>query len=156
MKKKCVITALILSQNGQKFTILFYGNHAKMTIIEVNFERRDIYELLADPIMAESSYNVIILQYMIAGHIYDDRAEKIDSLFDEIIDKLIVRKTCDSPLLLIINDIDHKSWICDYFNLFTKKLRKRGIEFKADKRHFEPRENGENAGSKLYKSRTKM
>ena len=92
---------------------------------------------------------------MIAGHIYDgNRAEKIELLFDEIINKLIVGKTCASPLLFIINDIDHKSWICDYFNLFTKKLRKHGFSFKADNRHFEPRENGENAGSKLYKSRT--
>ena len=80
--------------------------------------------------------------------------QKIELLFDEIINKLIVGKTCGSPLLLIINDIDHKSWICDYFNLFMKKLRKHGLSFKADKRHFEPRENGENAGSKLYKSRT--
>ena len=95
---------------------------------DVNFERCDIYEMLnrADAINSRN-YNVLILQYMIAGHIYSDRAEKIDFLFDELIDKLIVEKPQNSPLLLIINDIDHKAWICDHFNLFTRKLRKRGF-----------------------------
>ena len=55
--------------------------------------------------------------------------------------------------MLIINDIDHKLWICDYFNLFVKKLRERGLAFSYAKRHFTPREDGENAGSKLYPSR---
>jgi hypothetical protein len=122
--------------------------------IDVTFENKDIYKILDESSKKAIPYNVIILQYMVAGHIYGDRAEKIDALFDEIADKLIMNKTCKSPLLLIINDIDHKSWICDYFNLLTKKLRKRGLSFNADKRHFEPREDGENAGSKLYKSRT--
>lgn len=125
--------------------------------IEVSFERQNIYELLAKPNAITSPYNtcnVIIMQYMIAGHIHSDRADKIESLFDEVIDKLIFKKPSDSPLLLIINDIDHKSWICDYFNLFTRKLRKRGLSFTACKRHFEPRNEGENAGSKLYKSRS--
>jgi hypothetical protein len=90
---------------------------------------------------------------MIAGHIYSDREEKIEFLFDEIIDKLIAKKPKDSPFLLIINDIDHKSWICDYFNLLVQKLRKRGLTFSYNKRHFTPREDGENAGSKLYASR---
>jgi hypothetical protein len=90
---------------------------------------------------------------MIAGHIYSDRAEKISHLFDEIIDKLIVKKPKDSPLLLIINDIDHKTWITDYFNLFIKELRKHNLTFTYNKRHFVPREDGENAGSKIYTSR---
>jgi hypothetical protein len=122
----------------------------------VDFERRDIYAML-DEVTAvkalHSNYNIVVLQYMIAGHIYSDRAEKIDFLFDEIIDKLIAKKPKDSPFLFIINDIDHKSWICDYFNLFVKKLRERGLMFRYDKRHFLPREDGENAGSKLYASR---
>ena len=92
-------------------------------------------------------------KFMIAGHIHSDRADKIEFLFDEIIDKLITKKPKDSPLLLIINDIDHKSWICDYFNLFVKKLRECGLTFKHSKRHFVPREDGENAGSKIYTSR---
>ena len=120
---------------------------------DINFERRDIYEMLDESSAATSPYNVLILQYMIAGHIYSDRAEKIDYLFDEIIDKLIAKKPTDLPLLLIINDIDHKSWIRDYFNLFIKKLRERGLTFKHNKRHFVPREEGENAGSKIYASR---
>ena len=89
----------------------------------VNFERRDIYEMLDEP-SPQINYSVIVLQYMIAGHIYSDRAEKIEILFDEIADKLIPKKPIYSPLLLIINDIDHKSWICDYLNVFIKKLRK--------------------------------
>ena len=117
------------------------------------FENRDVYEMFAVPNAFLNPYNAIVLQYMIAGHIYTDRAEKIDLLFDEIIDKLISHKQRNSPFLMIINDIDHKSWICDYFNLFTRKLRARGFSFKSEKRHFEPREDGENAGSKLYKSR---
>jgi len=124
----------------------------KYDTMEVAFETQDIYKVLANGDL--SGYNVFVLQYMIAGHIHSDRAEKIDILFDELIDKIIMNKQSESPLLLIINDIDHKAWICDYFNLFTKKLRKRGLSFNADKRHFEPREDGENAGSKLYKSRT--
>ena len=123
---------------------------------QVDFERRDIYAMLDEASTAKalhSSYNVLVLQYMIAGHIYSDRAEKIDFLFDEIIDKLIARKPKDSPFLLIINDIDHKSWITDYFNLFVKRLRKRGLVFSSAKRHFKPREDGENAGSKIYPSR---
>jgi len=123
----------------------------------VDFERRDIYAMLdeASAVKAlHSSYNVLVLQYMIAGHIHSDRTEKIDFLFDEIIDKFIARKLKNSPFLLIINDIDHKSWIRDYFNLFIKKLRERGLVFSYAKRHFKPREDGENAGSKLYPSRT--
>ena len=123
---------------------------------DVDFERRDIYAMLDEVIAVKalhSTYNVLVLQYMIAGHIYSDRAERIDFLFDEIIDKLIARKPADSPFLLIINDIDHKSWIRDYFNLFIKKLRERGVTFSYAKRHFKPREDGENAGSKLYPSR---
>ena len=118
---------------------------------DVNFERRDIYEILDEN--PHKNYNIIILQYMIAGHIYSDRTEKINFLFGEIIDKLITNKTKNSPLLLIINDIDHKSWLCDYFNLFIKKLRDNGLEFSYSKRHFKPREDGENAGSKIYPSR---
>jgi len=129
---------------------------ARKADADVDFERRDIYAML-DEVTAvkalHSTYNVLVLQYMIAGHIYSDRAERIDSLFDEIIDKLIARKPKDSPFLLIINDIDHKTWIRDYFNLFTKKLRERGLTFSFAKRHFKPREDGENAGSKLYPSR---
>ena len=123
---------------------------------DVDFERQDIYAMLDEVSTTKAlhgSYNVLVLQYMIAGHIYSDRAEKIDFLFDEIIDKLIAKKPKASPFLLIINDIDHKSWITDYFNLFVKKLRKRGFEFGYNKRHFKPREDGENAGSKLYASR---
>jgi hypothetical protein len=90
---------------------------------------------------------------MIAGHIHSDRAEKINFLFDEIIYKLIAKKAEESPLLLIINDIDHKTWICDYFNLFIKKQRGHGLTFSYNKRHFEPHEDGNNAGSKIYKSR---
>jgi hypothetical protein len=45
----------------------------------VDFERRDIYAML-DEVSAvkalHSNYNVLVLQYMIAGHIYSDRAEK--------------------------------------------------------------------------------
>lgn len=119
--------------------------------IDVNFERRDIYKMLSAT-SNENPYNVIVLQYMIAGHIHGNRTEKIDFMFDEIIDKLVVRKTAKTPLLLIINDIDHKSLICNYFNLFTKKLRSQGLSFTANKRHFEPREV--NAGSKQYKSRS--
>jgi hypothetical protein len=91
---------------------------------------------------------------MVAGHIYDGRADKIDFMFDKIIEKFIAMKPHGTPLLLIINDIDHKSWICDYYNLFTKKLRKCGFEFTASKRHFEEQEDGVSAGSKLYKART--
>jgi len=82
-----------------------------------------------------------------------DRADKIDFLFDEIVDKLIAKKPNDSPLLLIINDIDHKTWMRDYFNLFVKKLRSRDLNFEYSKRHFKPREGGENAGSRIYPSR---
>ena len=119
---------------------------------EVNFERQDIYKMLDGSISLQSKYNVIVLQYMIAGHIYSDRTEKVNFLFDEIIDKLIMKKPKDSPLL-VINDIDHKSWIRDYFNLFIKKLRGRGLVFEYKKRHFVPREDGDNAGSKIYSSR---
>ena len=59
------------------------------------------------------------------------------------------------PLALIINDNDQKPWICDYYNLFTKKLRKYGFELTANKRHFEEREGGINAGSKLHKAKNK-
>ena len=55
--------------------------------------------------------------------------------------------------MLIINDIDHKTWLRDYFNLFVKKLRERDLIFKYNKRHFEPRDDGDNAGSKIYASR---
>ena len=123
--------------------------------VDVDFERQDIYKLLDNPDSSINSlrYNVIVLQYMIAGHIHGDRADKIDFLFDEIIDKLVLNKPKDSPLLLIINDIDHKAWIRDYFNLFVRKLRKRGLNFEYKKRHFKPREDGENEGSKIYPSR---
>ena len=104
--------------------------------------------------MVSSPYNVIVLQYMVARHICDGRADKIDFMFEKIIEKFIAMKPHGAPLLLIINDIDHKSWICDYYNLFTKKLRKCGFDFTAIKRHFEEREDGMNAGSKLYKAQT--
>ena len=123
---------------------------------DINFERRDIYKLLDEVNAVKSlhnNYNVLVLQYMIAGHIHSNRAENISFLFDEIIDKLIIKKPKDSPFLLVINDIDHKSWICDYFNLFTKKLRGRGFRFTYNKRHFTPHEDGNNAGSKIHSSR---
>jgi hypothetical protein len=121
----------------------------------VNFVRRDIYELLNEPGIVTNpskSYNVVLLQYMIAGHIHSDREERINNLFDEIVDKLVTKKATDSPLLFIINDIDHKAWICDYFNLFIQKLRQCGQTCTYHKRHFEPREDGGNAGSKIYAS----
>ena len=78
---------------------------------DIDFERRDIYTMLDEVITAKalhSSYNVLVLQYMIAGHIYSDRAEKIDFLFDEIIDKLIaksrkIRRSCSLLTTLTIN-----------------------------------------------------
>jgi SAM-dependent methyltransferase len=117
----------------------------------VNFQTKDIYKTLENEDLS-GKFNVIILQYMIAGHIYSDRAEKLDFLFDKLIEKLIIKKPEKTPLMFIINDIDHKSWICDYFNLFIKKLRKAGLNFEYYKRHFESRE--ENDGSKQYKERT--
>lgn len=45
----------------------------------VDFERRDIYEMFAESSIVtrpQNNYNVIVLQYMIAGDIYSDRAEK--------------------------------------------------------------------------------
>jgi len=122
--------------------------------VDICFETRDIYDILESRKLMPSPYNVIVFQYMIAGHIYDGRADKIGFMFDKIIEKFIAMKPHGAPLLLIINDIDHKSWICDYYNLFTKKLRKCGFEFTANKRHFEEREDGVSAGSKLYKVRT--
>ncbi len=149
-----------LSYNGIDIAAKWKDIHdyilRKTDATDIRFERRDVYDMLDTLDTSDGppvNYNVLVLQYMIAGHIHSDRAEKIDFLFDELIDKLIARKPKNSPLLLIINDIDHKAWICDYFNLFVLKLRKRGLTFDYHKRHFEPREDGNNAGSKKYISR---
>ena len=46
---------------------------------DINFERRDIYAMFDDVAAVKAlhgNYNVLVLQYMIAGHIYSNRAEK--------------------------------------------------------------------------------
>jgi hypothetical protein len=120
--------------------------------VTAKFEQGDVYEMFASPVALTEPYNVIVLQYMIAGHVYSDRADRIEDLFECVINRLVANKRADSPMLIIINDIDHKSWICDYFNLLTRKLHRYGYTFRATKRHFEKREDGENNGSILYKS----
>jgi hypothetical protein len=120
--------------------------------ISAYFENVDIYDLLSENEGLPKLYNVVILQYLIAGHIYSNRAERIEELYNGIIDNLVSNKRPDSPMLIIVNDIDHKSWICDYFNLFIQKLRKAGFAVSSAKRHFEKRDDGENNGSVLHKS----
>lgn len=100
-----------IEYTGYDRNVLWKKIHAE---IESYFEKNDDYDIdfYRKDIFGEflnkerKGYNVIVLQYLIS-HLYNtDQINKIDELFDYIVNSVLQYRDKSSPFLVIINDID--------------------------------------------------
>lgn len=98
------------------------------------------------------SYNVVIIEYLISYLYSPDLIGKrrVEKLFDDLIEYVVRNKSQDSPMLIIINDVDSKNTGRDEFEKLKLKLKNKGYGIKVYKRHFKKNSYYEN--SIKYKS----
>lgn len=74
--------------------------------IDINLYREDIFDALSLGIPHDTSYNVIVIQYLLS-HLFNTGQEKQTSwLFQELINQIIASRMGNSPFLIIITDVD--------------------------------------------------
>lgn len=82
------------------------------------------------------NFNVIIIEYLIS-YLYPLVGEhKIYRFFDDIIKNVVSNKSRDTPMLIIINDVDSCYTGRDTFQGFIDKLNERGYNSKYKKKRF--------------------
>lgn len=101
--------------------------HASFT---TNFDvKRDI------PTLRNESYNVVIIEYLIS-YLYSRFSSVVSNLFDDIIEYIVSNKPHDSPMLIIINDVDSINTGRDTFKRLAEKLEDLGYDITVQKFRF--------------------
>lgn len=119
--------------------------------IETKFTIRDIFEVVEKSKPTKRPYNVIVLEYLISHLPSENRAELVVELFEGLIDKVISARSPESPILIIINDIDHYS-VRDLFSSIVEIIKNAGYHGTLDKKHFPLRNKDYGDGSERYAS----
>lgn len=114
-----------------------------------HFETIDVLEALQSS--SGGFANVIIMSYLLSSFVDTDREKMVNQLFDLLIEKVLTFKGAD-PVLIILNDIDHRDKVRCFFDVLTKKLGEAGFHETMKKRHFKPREWDYHDGSILYEN----
>lgn len=74
--------------------------------ITVKLRCEDIFDVLFDGRPAHKHYNVVVVQYLLS-HLYNTQQERrTRTLFQKIIDNIILNRPAGSPFLIIITDVD--------------------------------------------------
>ena len=73
------------------------------------------------PKLRNESYNVVIIEYLIS-YLYSRFSSVVSNLFDDIIEYIVSNKPHDSPMLIIINDVDSINTGRDTFKRLAEKL----------------------------------
>ena len=142
-----------ISYHGVDFNSYWDDIHAEITDLypkasfSTNFDvKQDMYKLRGD------NYNVIIIEYLIS-YLYScdlSGIRCIEKLFDDLIKYVVRNKAHDSPLLIIINDVDSINKGRDEFIRLANKLEFLGYSIKKYKRHF--KKNTYYSNSERYNS----
>ena len=85
-----------------------------------NFYNTDVLNDLSTHIYTD--YNVIIIEYLISFLYPDVGVAGISNFFDNIIESIVSHKRNDTPMLIIINDVDSCNTGRDTFKLLVDKL----------------------------------
>ena len=87
------------------------------------------------PTLSSESYNVVIIEYLIS-YLYSRGSSVVSNLFDDIIEYIVSNKTHDSPMLIIINDVDSINTGRDTFKRLAEKLEDLGYDITVQKFRF--------------------
>ena len=110
---------------------------SKCSDVDAKLRLKDVFYVLLKN-KSRSNYNVIIIQYLIS-HLYNTKQiYAIDKLLDGLIDNVLKYKRNDSPLLIIINDIDSNNKGRDCFWPFCNKVMNAGYQVNAIAKCFKP------------------
>lgn len=94
--------------------------------VEVEIQPRDIFDVFADGLPANHSFNIVVIQFLIS-HLYNtDQDERINELYDGVINNIINGREWDSPFLIIINDVDSMNKGRNTFHRLISKLEAAG------------------------------
>lgn len=81
--------------------------------------------------------NIIVISYLISYLYNTQQIEKIDALVGDIIEKVIRCKDEETPILLIVNDVNSNKRGRDYFEHFEKKISQTGLSIIKKYRYFD-------------------
>lgn len=87
------------------------------------------------PKLRNESYNVVIIEYLIS-YLYSRFSSVVSNLFDDIIEYIVSNKPHDSPMLIIINDVDSINTGRDTFKRLAEKLEDLGYDITVQKFRF--------------------
>ena len=100
----------------------------------VNYLYYDVMDLLTNRMLLQG-YNVVIVQYLISHFINTKQKVLLKSFFGGIIEKFVAVKATGSPLLIVLNDIDHYK-ARNHFYRLAEMLREQGYHIKVNAKHF--------------------
>lgn len=84
------------------------------------------------------NYNVIIIEYLISFFYKEIGKMGISQFFDDIIESIVSNKRHDTPMLIIINDVDSRNTGRDTFGMLIDKLTNMEYNFTYSKKRFSP------------------
>lgn len=106
--------------------------------MEINISQSDIFDVLKLPFFPTCQYNVIIIQYMLS-HLYNtNQYQRIDELFEDLIDSVLMARYPKSPFLIIICDVDSMNKGRSNLFILLDKLEQRRFRGKAFARSHYP------------------
>ena len=101
------------------------------------------------PKLRNESYNVVIIEYLIS-YLYSRFSSVVSNLFDDIIEYIVSNKPHDSPMLIIINDVDSINTGRDTFKRLAEKLE--DLEYDITVQKFRFKSDAYYSGSTQYPS----
>lgn len=85
----------------------------------------DVFKLLSDGEIRDA--NIVVISYLISYLYNTNQIQYINSLAEDIGERVVKRKKEGQPLLLIINDVNSNRRGRDYFSCFKNAMRKTGL-----------------------------
>lgn len=124
--------------------------HSKITELYPNASFATGFDIKSDiPTLSQNSYNVIIIEYLIS-YLYSHGSTVVERLFDDLIEYVVKNKPQNSPLLIIINDVDSINTGRDVFIKLAHKIKRNGYNISIRKLHF--KENSYYSNSERHQS----
>lgn len=110
--------------------------HSKISEIYPHASFTTGFDVKTDiPTLSSESYNVVIIEYLIS-YLYSRFSSVVSNLFDDIIEYIVSNKPHDSPMLIIINDVDSINTGRDTFKRLAEKLEDLGYDITVQKFRF--------------------
>lgn len=110
--------------------------HSKISEIYPHASFKTGFDIKTDiSSLSSESFNVIIIEYLIS-YLYSQDSTVVIDLFDNLIEHVIRNKPQDSPILIIINDVDNYDLGRGVFDGFSSKLKTKGYDIKVKKYRF--------------------